>query len=135
METTQPKLGWKCSTSIRICHADLNPDTISKMLGAIPEIAQQPGESKIPHGNSRSAGYWCLQQRTDAPNRPHVARLWAEEFIQQRESQFFRLLKDGCDVNIYVGIFPNVLALGFNLPPTPTIWKLGIPVELEVFSR
>ena len=134
METTYTKPAWRCLTSIRISHPHLNPTEISEMLNATPQIAQHPGESKVPHGNCRSAGYWCIKHQVDAPNRPSVSLLWAEEFVQSRESQLLRLLKTDCIINIYVGIFSNIVALGFDLPSTPTIWKLEIPIGMEFFS-
>ncbi len=104
------------------------------MLHAIPKIAQRPGEFRVPHGNRNSAGYWCLTHWTDAPQLPDVALAWAEDFVLCREFEFRALLTRKYNVNLYIGLFSNVLALGFDLPPTPTIWKLGIPICLE-FSR
>lgn len=105
------------------------------MLNTVPEFSQKPGESKIPHGDCKSAGYWCITHRVDYPSRPNVPLSWAEEFINARESQISQLLKSGYDINIYVGIHTNVLALGFNLPITPTIAMLSIRVGMEFFSR
>lgn len=135
METANSKVAWWCEVSIRICHACLDPTDISKLLKATPQIAQRPGETKILHGACRSAGFWCVEHRVDFPDRPNVSILWAEEFVHSRESQFGRLLEQGVDVNVYIGVFSNVLALGFDVPPTPTVWKLGIPLGIEFFSK
>lgn len=135
METTHTKPAWRCSTSIRISHPHLNPIELSDMLNATPQIAEHPGTSKVPHGDCKSAGYWCIKHQLDAPDSPSDSLLWAEDFVRSRESQLLRLLKADYFVNIYLGIFSHVLALGFDLPQTPTIWKLGIPIGLEFFSE
>jgi hypothetical protein len=44
------------------------------------------------------------------------------------------LLKKGCHIDVYIGIMSNILALGFDLPATPTFWELGIAVGIEYFS-
>ena len=134
MVTPEKVPEWWCSTTIRISHPDLDPTKVSELLNATPQIAQCPGESRVPHGECRSAGYWCVEHRVDAPERPSVALSWAEEFSRLRETQLCQLLKWGYHVDIYVAVFSNVLALGFNVPPTPTICRLGIPLGLELFS-
>lgn len=135
MEAAKQKIDWWCIVSIRICHATLDPAKISELLNSTPQVARRPGESKIPHGDCRSAGYWCLDYRVDAPERPDVSIAWAENFIKSRESQFGHLVEQSFDIDVYAGIFSNVLALGLVVPPTPTIWKLRIPLGLEFFSQ
>lgn len=135
METAEGKREWWCSTTIRISHPELDPTEMSKLLSAIPQIAQRPGESRVPHGDCRSAGYWCVEHLVDAPNRPNVALSWVEDFCKLRESDLCQLLKRGYHIDIYVAVFSNILALGFDVPPTPTIWRLGIQLGLEFFSR
>ena len=135
METTQTKPEWRCSTSIRISHPNLNPDEISKMLDATPAIAQQPGESRVPHGDCRSAGYWCMKYQIEAPDRPNILFEWTEDFVRSHESQLTQLLDSRYFINIYIAIFCRLIALGFDLPPTPTIRKLEIPIGLEFFSQ
>ena len=128
MEPSHAKPMWRCSISVRISHPDLDPSEVSEILDSTPQIAQRPGESRVPHGDCRSAGYWCLQHWIDAPDRPDVSLSWAEDYVQRRELQFHNLFTKQFKVDIYVGIFSNVLALGFDLPPMPTISRLGIPV-------
>ncbi|MES2789675.1 MAG: hypothetical protein V4719_08645 [Planctomycetota bacterium] len=132
MESTKPE--WYSSVSIRICHPNLDPSELSMLLNATPEIAQKPGESRVPYGDCRSAGYWCLQHRIDAPDRPDIAISWAEEFIEIRKPAFRQFTTEKYYVDVYVAVFSNVLALGFNMPPTPTITELGIHLGFEFFS-
>jgi hypothetical protein len=132
---TESRVEWWSKVSIRICHATLEPAEISDLLYATPELAQRPGESKIPHGNCRSAGYWCLSHLIESPQRPDAAILWAEKFVRSRESQIRQLLELRFDVDVYIGVFSSVLALGFELPPTPTIWSTGIPLGIEFFAQ
>jgi hypothetical protein len=133
MPMNQEKPLWWSSASIRISHPELDPKEVSEMLDSIPQIAQRPGESQVPHGDCESAGYWCVEHRVDAPERPDSVLLWAEQFVRERESHFRRMLENAYDVNVYIGIHTRVLALGFDLPATPAIWRLGVPVGIEVF--
>ncbi len=134
MENGQRKPAWRCSASIRICHSDLDPTEVSRILDSTPQIAQRAGESKVPYGDSKSAGYWCLVHEVEAPDRPDSALLWAEEFVREHESQLQCLLDDGFDVDVYIGIHSAVLALGFELPAMLTICKHRIRVGIEFFS-
>src|SRR4051794_5676654 len=102
MEQEQTKVDWWSITSVRVSHPILEPDEVSKLLGVSPQIAMRPGESRVPYRECLSAGYWCLQHRTDAPDRPDVALLWAEEFIRLRETQLYQLLKQEVHINVYV---------------------------------
>jgi hypothetical protein len=104
------------------------------MLDATPSISQRPGESKVRHADCRSAGYLCFEKRVDQPERPNHLLEWVEHFFTDREEEFRELLSDGCRVDVYLGIHTNVLALGFNLPATPTLWSLNIPLSVEFFS-
>jgi hypothetical protein len=135
MDSSVSAVSWWCAVSVRICHAFLDPGEISELLKSTPQIINYPGQSKIHHGDCRSAGYWCFTYRLDSPNRPDKAILWAESFVQSRESELISLLRRDFDINIYIGVFSNVLALGFELPPTPTITELRIPIGMELFSK
>lgn len=132
MDSTKPE--WYSLVSIRIRHPNLDPSELSMLLNATPEIAQKPGESRVPHGDCKSAGYWCIEHRINAPDRPDIAISWAEEFIEIRKSAFRQITTEKYYVYVYVSIFSNVLALGFNMPPTPTISELGIRLGFEFFS-
>ena len=44
------------------------------------------------------------------------------------------MLEDGYNVNVYIGVHTTLLALGFMLPGTPTLWNLQIPIGIEFFS-
>jgi hypothetical protein len=134
METRSEKPAWWCSASIRICHRELDPKRVSEMLNVTPQIAQRAGESRVPHGDCKSAGYWCLSHRIEDPNGPDSVFLWVEEFIREREPHFRRMLERGYSIDVYIGIHTNLLALGFDLPIMPAIWKLAIPVGIEFFA-
>ncbi len=134
MKIQENESAWWTYSSIRICHAKLDPDKLAKLLDVSPTIAQQPGESKIHHGQCKSAGYLCISHRTDDPVRPDQAFLWTESFILERQPHFHTMLRDDYDIDVYIAVFSNVLALGFDLPPTPTLWKLGIPIGIEFFA-
>ncbi len=131
---SEAQIPWWCSIDIRICHPTLDPADVSNRLNAVPAIAQNPGESRVPFGDCRSAGYWCIVHRVDYPERPDSVLIWADQFVLERRLEFDRMIKDEYDVNTYVGIHTNVLSLGFVIPETPTLWGLSIPVGVEFFS-
>jgi len=120
--------------SIRISHPTLDPDEISEALTAVPDIAQRPGESRVQFGDCESAGYWVIKYHVEYPDRPDLLFLWAEEFVSDRLDVFRSMLDKEYKIDVYVGIHSTVVACGFMLPATPTIWKLGIPVGVEFFS-
>jgi hypothetical protein len=134
MESDNPEKHWRTSVSIRIIHRDLDPERVTALLHTTASIAKRPGESKIPHGDCNSAGYWCVQHWIDEPNLPDHAFLWAEQFFLDHNEAVCRLLGDGCSIDVYIGVKSKLLALGFNLPAMPTIWKLGIPIGIEYFA-
>lgn len=126
---------WRCACSIRISHPELDPIELTESLCVTPTIAQRPGESKVHHGNCASAGYFVVEHGSESPELPSGALSWAEEFFRQNEMKFDALLLKGCQVNVYLAVFSNVLAVGFDLPPMPTISRLGIRVGIEFFSK
>ncbi len=44
--------------TLQISHPSLDPTKLTKRLDVTPIIAQDPGESKIRHGDCPSAGYY-----------------------------------------------------------------------------
>jgi len=134
MESSEAQPAWRCSIDLRISHPSLDPDVMSQTLNAVPVIAQRPGDSRVLHGDCKSAGYWCTKHEIEYPDRPDALFFWAEQFVHEREAHFRSLLESNYDINFYIGIHANVMALGFSLPATPVIWKLGIPIGVEFFS-
>lgn len=140
MTDADSKIAWWCSASLRISHPSLNPGEVSRILDATPEFADMPGQSKVPYGKTstgyscKSAGYWCMTHRVECPDRPDALFTWIEEFVVDRESQLTQMLRDEYDVNIYIGIHSNVMTVGFELPETPTLQSLSIPIGIEFYS-
>lgn len=125
---------WWCSISVRICHPTLIPTVVTEQLNAIPTIACSAGDSQVPFGECRSAGYWCIEHRVNSPHSPDMCLRWVESFIHEREQQIIEMLRSGYDVNIYFAIHCRVLAVGFDLLPLPTVNSLGIPIGIEYFA-
>lgn len=134
-ELTENKVFWWSSASLRISYPSLEPDELSLLLNAIPAIADRPGQSRVRHGSCDSAGYWCVSHREGSPARPSVVIEWAETFVADRIETFSRFVEIGYDINVYVAIHSNVMSVGFDLPSTPALTKLGIRVGIEYFSR
>ena len=125
---------WRTCSSIRIVHPELDIDRITEELGVIGDISQKPGESRVPYGECRSAGYWVKDYRFDDSQKPDQVISVSENFIAEHESVFQRLLEENCKIDVYIAIFTNILSLGFVLPPIPIIRKLKIPIGIEFFS-
>ena len=134
MSNNETNLLWWSSADIRLVHSELDPANVSKLLGATPLIAQSPGESQVRHGNCHSAGYWCIAHRENQPSLPDSTIRWAEQFVSERELAFRKMLREGYSINVYVGIHTDVMTLGFELPQTPTLWNLRIPIGIEIYS-
>jgi hypothetical protein len=126
---------WWSSASFRIVHPELDPDSVTRMLGLTPSIRQFPGESKIHFGGSTSAGYWCAHERIYYPHRPDLVIRWAEEVASQNNDCLRQLLNNNHGIDVYVGIHVNVMSIGFEMPLTPHLTKLGIVVGIEFFGR
>jgi hypothetical protein len=127
-------MNWRTSVAVRIFLGILDPERVTALLQTPASIQKRPGESKIPHGDCNSAGYWCVQHWIDEPNLPDRAFLWAEHFFLDHTDAILELLGTGCSIDVYIGVKSKLLALGFNLPAMPTIWKLGILVGIEYFA-
>ena len=134
MDSDTTKKKWRTCVSVRIVHRDLDPEQVTTLLHTAASIAKRPGESRIPHGDCNSAGYWGVQHWIDEPKLPDHAFLWAEQFVAERLNIFKDFRSKGYGVNVYVGVFSNLLALGFDIPATPTLWELGIIMGIEYFS-
>lgn len=128
------ELAWKCEVDIRIAHPQLDPTELTRLLDITPSVAQCPGESRVPYGECRSAGYWCATHVTNFPERPDAAMTWAEQFVATREQQIRELMNKQFDVNIYAAIYLNVMTVGFVFPSVPAISRLNIPIGIEIFT-
>ena len=129
------ELPWWCEIDVRIVHPELNPVALTQVLRITPSISQLPGESKVPYGECHSAGYWCVSHRVSFPDRPDIAITWAEQFLHRNEIQMQKLVNQKADINIYLGIHANVMAVGFVFPATPTISKLALKLGIEFYSK
>jgi len=126
---------WWCAISLRIAHAELDPHVVTKELGISPSISLMPGMSKVRHSDSESAGYWCGGTRIDYPNRPSELIIWMESLVKENESFLRTVIGDGADVNVYLGIHLNAASIGFDVPITPIMNRLGIRIGIELFGR
>jgi hypothetical protein len=134
MDTDTTKKLCRTSVAVRIIHPDLDPERVTALLHTPASLSKRPGESKIPHGDCKSAGYWCVEHWIDEPSLPDHAFLWAEQFFLNHTDEVLGLLGNGYSIDVYIGVKSKLIALGFNLPAMPTIWKLGIRVGIEYFS-
>jgi hypothetical protein len=135
LEETEDQYWWS-EISVRIAKDDLDPDIISREIGLTPQYSFHPGESKIHHGQCKSAGYWCVTSpRICYPQRPDQAILWAEDVVKRNVCLLQTLIDSGAAVSIYLGVHMNVMNVGFVLPATPRISDLGVEFGIEVFGR
>lgn len=125
---------WWASSSIRIVHSELDPERITRLTKTRPSLSFRPGESKIHYGGSVSAGYWLVEHRVIEPDDPGTAFEWVESFGVEHEKTLTTLLSESCEISVYIGIHTQLVSLGFNLCPLPTLWRLNIPVGIEIFA-
>lgn len=125
---------WWCSAHLRVTHPSFDSAAVSKRLNSELTIPKGSGVSKSAADESEAAEVWSLEYRIDSPKRPDVLLSWAESFVSDREPTFASLLADDFDIDIYIGIHSNVLALGFELPSTPTLSRLNIRIGIEFFA-
>jgi hypothetical protein len=135
MEVMDPTPHWWCAISLRIAHPELKPKAVTQELGLSPAISFEPGQSKVHHGDCRSAGYWCGERRIDYPNRPSELILWMERLVVDHRTYLANIIDGGADVNVYLGIHLESASIGFDVPCTPEMDNLGIRFGIEIFGR
>jgi hypothetical protein len=126
---------WWSSISLRIAHKELDPNEVTDEIGISPSVSFAPGKSQVHHQDCKSAGYWCGEKKVDFPIRPPELILWMEDVVEDHEIFLNKLLMSGANVNIYLAIHVDVASIGFDLPSTPTLNRLGIPMGIEFFGR
>lgn len=134
MNSTEDKPHWWCSAHFRITHPSEDLSEFSKRLKvAIPAIdSTQAVETNF--GMKRNKFFWISELKIQSPDRPDALIAWAEQLAKENELPLTEILKLDGQIYVYVGIHTSVLALGFDLPPTPTVSKLGVKIGLEYFS-
>lgn len=132
LEVRDASIYWG-QVSVRICHSGLDPQDVAKKLSSTPSMAFRPGESKVRHRESRSAGYVVFSYRIEAPGLMGELIEWANAFVSTHDDHFRHMLESDCDVDVYLGIHTSKMTLGFGLPPAPALWSLGIPISMEFF--
>jgi len=131
--TTDSK--YRSAASLRIAHKHLDPTVITNELKLIPMFAFAPGESKIHHHDSKSAGYWCGGFRAECPDGPDRVIRGIEELVSCHERFITSLIEMGCTIGVYIGIHLNVASIGFDLPNCKILNRLAIPIGIEFFGR
>lgn len=135
MPATDESLFWWASATFRITHPEIDPSEISGRVNATASDEDALGKLDVRTGRNKKWSYWFGKYKIESPNRPDIVIKWAEKFAYENRSSIAELVGLGCEFYVYVGIHANVLAVGFDLPPTPTIWELQIPIGVEFFSR
>lgn len=126
---------WWSAISLRIANKDLDPSSVTEILGISPTVSLVSGESQVHHRDCKSAGYWCGGKREDFPIRPSELITWIETLVDRNQLFLKTVIDAGADVNIYLGIHLDVASIGFEIPTTPTINQLGIRIGIEFFGR
>lgn len=135
MSEDKKTLYWWGSTTLRLTHSGHDLSTYSSSLNAAIAGGSWPGTQKVECGITKNTKrYIHVVFGIEHPNRPHVLFEWSELLVRKNEKLFVELKSIGCKMDFYVGVHSAVIALGFDLPPTPTLWRLEIPIGIEFFS-
>lgn len=125
---------WWASATIRIMHPMMEPAEISSRITSATST-DPLGKLEVTYGyNNKKMAYWYGEYRVESPNRPDVLIAWVEQLAKENEPLMAEMLELGGEIYVYIGIHSSVLALGFDLPSTPTVSRLGIAIGLEYFS-
>lgn len=125
---------WWCSANFRITHQDQHPYESADLLDEIVAAAEILETIHVSHGFHKGKAYWYAEYRVESPNRPDVLVSWAEQFACENEKLLTKVLKEGWNAYVYIGIHSKVLAIGFDLPQTPKLQELRIPIGFEFFA-
>lgn len=126
---------WWASAHFRITHPTCDLSEIGNRLRASDPAVVLAASPETKFGMNKSQFFWCSDLKINSPVRPSELIAWAELTAFENETLLLELVSRGSTIYVYVGIHSNVLALGFDIPQTPTLLKLGISVGLEYFSR
>lgn len=125
---------WWCSATFRISQIGIEwAQALSNF--SLPDIdADTSGTFEWRCEQKDGKLHYQGEYRVRSPQKPDCVIAWAEAFASKNRSELEQLLLAGCKVYIYVGVHSQVLALGFDLPRTPTLSALEIPIGIEYFS-
>lgn len=134
MKSTENQRHWWCSAHFRVTHASINLSELSRHIRVSTPAIDSTPTVDTNCGMNKSQFFWSTDLKIESPDRPDALIIWAEQLAIENETVLAEMLKLGGKIYVYIGIHASVLALGFDLPPTPTLSKLGITIGLEYFS-
>ena len=96
------------AASLRVLGDDLDPDTVSSLLGCAPTYAWRKGEVIRKHGVERIArsGLWLLEigERTPGDEEGQVRELLG---MVTAEPGVWKKLREICTIKIFFGLFTS----------------------------
>ena len=125
---------WWASAHFQITHPSCDLSEIAKYVRASDSVVAFAALPETKFGMNKGKFFWSSDLKVKSPVRPNELIAWAERTALENEKLLIDLVTLGSSIYVYVGIHSNVLSLGFDLPQTPTLLKLGIAVGLEYFS-
>ena len=132
MNSTQDQSHWWCSAHFRVTHSTKDLSELSSRL-SVPQT-ESNSNMEASCGVKNGVFFWCPELKVQSPDRPDSLVAWAERLAKANETILSEIMGLGGEVYVYIGIHTSVLALGFDLPPTPTLSKMGIAIGLEYFA-
>lgn len=133
MSETIPHVHWWTNAEIRVCGETLVPAEFSASLRELPALSLLPGESRVPLGTCKSAGYVVFEARFDSPARPTEGIRWVNSFAERHSDKLEYYIHCGVIVKAFIAIHSNVLAIGFDVPSVSALERLRIPLDIEVY--
>ena len=97
----------KCKLSFRITRGnDVDPEHISKLLNAVPDLAHRRGDRHFSPDGKRELAPWSLglwSLRSPEPDNSPIEKHfdWAESFAKQRRIGFEQLIAEKHDIELF----------------------------------
>jgi hypothetical protein len=123
-----------CQVTLALYAEDLDPDAVTRMLGAQPTHAHRRGERRSERSPPHKQGAWLLTVKGTAPTGPdELMHLLFERLPAERE--FWKQLCDSYTVKISVGVFQEEWNRGFDLraETVALLARTGAAIDFDLY--
>jgi hypothetical protein len=124
----------ECRATLAIYSDNLDPDTVSKMLGCSPSHAHRKDDRRKATSVPFKSGAWFLTVESRAPEGPEeaISKLLGR-FPETPE--FWQPIVDQYNVSIRVGIHTSGWNRGFGLSPNilAKVGRIGVAIDFDLY--
>lgn len=120
---------------LRVSSVDLEPDTVSQLLGRKPSISHRKGDPAPGNRRSFPSGYWNLSLDVTEPEGPEegIVRLFE---LLPAETEFWTRLNQSYDVYLCIAFTMHTYNSGFGLSSAlqTEIARRGLRVDYDIYA-